>query len=81
MSQLPDRNREYISTSQAVARSSLSKNYFTHLLRSGLLEGFNLGRDWFIYIDSLESFLATNRKPGPKGPRKSPQQRGATTPS
>lgn len=31
-----------------------------------------MGRDWFIYTDSLEHFLALDHKPGPKGPRKKP---------
>jgi hypothetical protein len=63
-------NRDYMTTPQAAARSSLSKNYIATLLRQGKLEGFQLARDWFVYTDSLEKFLATNRKPGPKGPRK-----------
>lgn len=70
MSPQIDGNRPYIPTSQAEKLSGLTKNYFTHLLRKGNLEGFRLGRDWFIYKDSLESFLQTHRKPGPKGPRK-----------
>lgn len=63
-------SREYITTPQAAERSNLSKNYIATLLRRGRLEGFQLARDWFVYIDSLEKFLAANRKPGPKGPRK-----------
>ena len=67
-------NREYITTPEASKRSRLSKNYLTLLLRKGTLEGFRLGhaREWFIYTDSLEQFLATDRKSGPKGPRKKP---------
>ena len=63
-------DREYITTPQAAERSGLSKNYIATLLRRGKLEGFQLARDWFVYTDSLETFLTTNRKPGPKGPRK-----------
>jgi excisionase family DNA binding protein len=66
-------NREYITTPQAAKRSELSKNYIATLLRRGKLEGFQLGRDWFVYTDSLEKFLKTSRKPGPKGPRKKSQ--------
>ena len=67
-------DREYITTPEAAERSGLSKNYLTLLLRRGTLEGFRLGRarEWFIYTDSLEQFLARNRKSGPKGPRKKP---------
>ncbi len=65
-----DTDREYITTPQAAALSGLSKNYLATLLRKGQLEGFQLARDWFVYTDSLEKFLATPRKSGPKGPRK-----------
>ena len=64
--------REYITTPQAAERSGLSKNYLATLLRRGKLEGFQLARDWFVYTDSLEHFLKTNRKPGPKGPHRKP---------
>lgn len=67
-------NRQTITTPEAAKLSGLSKNYLATLLRKGKLEGFQLARDWFIYLDSLEKFLATNRKPGPKGPRKKPRQ-------
>ena len=65
-----DTDREYITTPQAAALSGLSKNYLATLLRKGQLEGFQLARDWFVYTDSLEKFLAAPRKSGPKGPRK-----------
>jgi excisionase family DNA binding protein len=61
--------RRFITTPQAAQRTGLSKNYLTQLLRSGKLDGFRLGRDWLIYTDSLDKFLATPHKPGPKGPR------------
>ena len=63
-------DREYITTVEAERRSGLSKNYLALLLRKGVLEGFHPSRDWFVYTDSFEQFLHTNRKPGPKGPRK-----------
>ena len=65
-----DLNREYIRTSEAAKRANLSMPYLTQLLRGRVLDGFQLGREWFIYTDSLEKFLATPRKSGPKGPRK-----------
>ena len=68
-----DTNREYITTPEAAKRSGLSKVYLAHLLKKGTLEGFQLGRDWLVYTDSLERFLATPRKSGPKGPRKKPE--------
>lgn len=69
-----DTNREYITTPEAAKRSGLSKVYLAHLLKRGTLEGFQMARDWFIYTDSLDAFLAKPRKSGPKGPRKKPTQ-------
>jgi excisionase family DNA binding protein len=65
-----DTDRDYITTPEAARRTGLSRIYLAQLLRKGTLEGFQLAREWFIYTDSLEKFLATPRKPGPKGPMK-----------
>jgi hypothetical protein len=65
-----DLNRDHIRTSEAIELSHLSPSYLTQLLRGNVIEGFQLGREWFIYTDSLEAFLKTPRKSGPKGPRK-----------
>ena len=65
-----DLNREYITTSEAAKRSGLSNIYLAQLLRQGKLEGFRVAREWLIYVDSLDKFLAMPRKSGPKGPRK-----------
>ncbi len=64
--------REYITTPEAAEKAGLSKNYIALLARTGKLEGFRIGqaREWLIYTDSLEDFLKTSRKPGPKNPRK-----------
>jgi len=70
-----DPNRKYITTPEAEQTSGLSRNYLAALLRQGKLDGFRLAREWFIYTDSLEHFLATPRKSGPKGPRKKPEQK------
>ena len=68
-------DREYISTPEAAKRSKLSRVYIAQLLRKGTLEGFHFGRDWFVYADSLEQFLATTRKPGPKPGTKRPRKK------
>lgn len=72
-----DRERQYITTPQASARSGLSANYIATLLRKGQLEGFRLAREWFVYADSLEQYMTTAHKPGPKGPRKKVEQQEA----
>ncbi len=67
-------NRGCLTSSQARKHSDLSSVYLAQLLRKGTLEGFKIDREWFIYTDSLEQFLAKNRKPGPRGPRKPPPE-------
>ncbi len=73
-----DTSREYIPTPEAATRSGLSRVYLAQLLRKGTLDGFRLGRDGFIYTDSLEQFLATKRKPGPKPGPKGPRKKQTT---
>ncbi len=73
-----DLNREHIATPEASKRSDLSKNHLARLLRTGVLEGFQFGRDWFVYTDSLEKYLATPRKSGPKGPIKKSREEGVS---
>jgi excisionase family DNA binding protein len=69
-----DTNHDYLTTPEAAERSGLTTTYLSLLLRRGILKGFRRGRDWFVYSDSLEEFLATPRKSGPKGPRKPPSE-------
>lgn len=71
--------REYITTPEAAKLAGLSTNYIALLARTEKLDGFRIGqaREWFVYRDSLETFLSTNRKPGPKGSR---QKKPAETP-
>jgi excisionase family DNA binding protein len=67
-------DRPYMTTPQASEYSGLTKNYLAALLRRGSLEGFQIGRDWCVYNDSLEKFLSVERRRGPKGPRKKKAQ-------
>ena len=62
--------RRELSTQEASQISGLSRNQITNLLRQGKIEGRNFGqRLWIVYADSLEQYLATPHKSGPKGPR------------
>ena len=81
MPEVIEQDRPYLTTPQAAQRSGLSPSYLAHLLRSRKLEGFRLAREWFIYIDSLDSFLAHPRKPGPKGPTGPKRQRQGLKPN
>lgn len=62
--------RGCLTTAQARKHSDLSGVYLGRLLRNKTLDGFKVDREWFIYADSLERFLASPRKSGPRGPRK-----------
>jgi hypothetical protein len=66
----PDLDRTYVPTSEAQKMSGFSRSYLGLLLRNGEIDGFRLGREWFLYVDSLNRFLEKPRKPGPKGSRK-----------
>jgi hypothetical protein len=67
--------RRELSTAEASQLSGLSLNQITHLLRQGRLEGRRFGqRLWIVYADSLEHYLATPHRSGPKGPRTKAKQ-------
>jgi hypothetical protein len=68
--------RSRIPTAEAMRRTGWSRSYLTSLLRAGTLEGFRYPgtREWFIYVDSLNAYLAQMRKPGPKGPKRPESQ-------
>ena len=76
-----DLSRNYIPTPEASEQSGLSKVHIVRLLKSGAMDGFQMGRDWFVYTDSLEMYLATPHKPGPKGPIKKPKNVVVSTPT
>jgi hypothetical protein len=48
--------------------------HIRRLITKGQLDGFQIGRDWLVYTDSLEKYMATPHKPGPKGPIKKKKQ-------
>jgi hypothetical protein len=66
-----DLTRPHLTVAQAVAKSGFTRSYVAYLMRKHQLEGFRLGHEWFLYADSFDTFLASDRKPGPKGARKS----------
>jgi hypothetical protein len=63
-------NRNFLSTQEAHDKTGLSVRYLEQLLQQKRLEGFKASSVWFVYTDSLTSFMAQPRKRGPKGPRK-----------
>lgn len=63
-------NRQCLTIPQARAYTELSGVYLAQLVRENTLEGFKIDHDWFVYLDSLDNFLAQKRKSGPRGPLK-----------
>lgn len=64
MPQRIEGNRALIPTAQACEATKFTSAYIQRLLREKRLEGVKLGRDWLIYEDSLEAFMAQIRKRG-----------------
>jgi len=52
----------------------LESSVSCQLLREHKLEGFQLGRDWYVYTDSLEAFWQAKTQARTKGPRKKSAQ-------
>lgn len=63
-------NRDFLTTLEAHEKTGLSLRYIQQLLQAKQLDGFKVGPVWFVYVDSLNVFVAQPRKRGPKGPHK-----------
>lgn len=66
MPQQIDTKRVLLSTAEAGVISGFTQEYISWLLRGNRIEGFKAGHDWLVFEDSLRTFLAQPRKPGPK---------------
>jgi hypothetical protein len=65
--QLRDKNgRPLITVAVAAAASGFTPSYVRRLLRTGVLVGIKIGRDWFTTQEALRAYLATERRPGPR---------------
>ncbi len=63
-----------LSTTEAMETSGFSREHIQRLLRNKKVEGIKPGHDWFVYEDSLKTFLAQPRKTGPKPKQPQSQQ-------
>lgn len=55
-----------ISVTEASTLSGLTPSYLRRLLREQRLAGVKVGRDWFTTEEALRTYLAQDRRPGPK---------------
>jgi len=56
----------YISVTQASEKSGLSGAQIRKLLAEGKLEGIKIGSYWAVDSYSLDQYIESARKPGPK---------------
>ena len=64
MNELQDNGRkmEYISASEAGARSGFTRAYITRLCKSGQIKGRMINGKWFVPVSSLMRFVAANEE-------------------
>src|SRR5689334_13246246 len=74
MPQQASNGRVLLSTTEAMEASGFSREHIQRLLRNKKVEGVKPGHDWFVYEDSLKTFLAQPRKTGPKPKQLQSQQ-------
>ena len=67
-----DTLKNYISTQQAATRYGLAQDYFSLLASRGTIKGVKIARNWLLYVPSLEEYMRSRPKRGPK-PRKQKQ--------
>lgn len=75
----PD-GRRLLSTTEAQERSGLSRDHLGLMVRRSQLEAVKIGNYWLIYEESLEHYLASPRKPGPKPKTSTDQSSTASMP-
>ena len=77
MPQRVEGDRVLLSTAEACEIAEVSLTYIQRLLRDQRVEGVKMGRDWFVYEDSLKAFIAQPRKRG--RPHKDAAQEGLSS--
>jgi excisionase family DNA binding protein len=60
----------FISSSEASRTFGVSTAYITKLARAKLIKALKIGRNWIIERDSLQTYLTTPQKRGPKSKSK-----------
>jgi excisionase family DNA binding protein len=55
-----------ISLAEAAERCGLSHDHLRNLVRTGKIWGTKIGRNWVTSEAAVRTYLATDRRPGPK---------------
>lgn len=63
---LEDLTSKLISVVEASEISGLTPGYIRRLLRSKIMAGKKIGRDWFTTDEAIRKYLEQERRPGPK---------------
>lgn len=61
-----DAARTFISLAEAAEISGLSSGHLRLLVRQGKLWGTKIGRNWVTTESAVQTYLAQDRRPGPK---------------
>lgn len=59
-------DNDFISTKEAAERSGFTDGYIRKLIYRGAIKGRKIGRDWIVEPESVNVYMASVRKPGPK---------------
>lgn len=57
---------DYIDTKEAAKRWSVSESYVRKLIKQQRVRAKKVRRDWLVDAASLEQYMQSPRKPGPK---------------
>lgn len=66
--------KQYMTITEATVYADLSKTLLAQRLRQGRITGQKFGPMWMVDKASLDAYLASNRKPGPKKGSKMPRK-------
>jgi excisionase family DNA binding protein len=66
MGHVVEPGRPVLSSREASKIAGLRQSHIDYLIRQGKIEAIKVGATWLVYEDSLQKYLTSPRKPGPK---------------
>lgn len=64
---------QLVSLAEAATACGLSHDHLRNLVRAGTVWGIKIGRNWVTTVAAVNTYMATDRRPGPK-PQPSPDE-------